>query len=408
MNREAGDPRWIALDKHITVKHEITSIDAMGRPEDNRYSIFFETENDLMSKHKDIPGEVNMSEQVFHELNSVSGSSTNDITTTFYQSVPSTMNPFIHANDFVNPPEQHIFHTDTAAISTGSMWLPRVEHIKCLGCEYRFASKDEMIRTRVCPGCKRLALSMEMDQHPLAVPAPFHRPYNSAHTQLELSEIPMDVMNALASESESSPRRKDQAKQEILPDSPPALTKPKRVQRRKSATRFCSVEGCDRGVRSRGLCKGHGGGRRCKSPHCGLSDQGGGFCIRHGGGKRCSFDGCRNSSQSRGLCKKHGGGTRCKFEGCPRSSQGNGLCRSHGGGNRCMVDGCNKTDRRSGFCINHGADRQCRAKNCNKTGRNEGYCCTHFVEAQYREVYGSRLLASEIVSDSSSFSSYEP
>ncbi|GLD94530.1 hypothetical protein PINS_up003141 [Pythium insidiosum] len=79
----------------------------------------------------------------------------------------------------------------------------------------------------------------------------------------------------------------------------------------KKPLKECSIPGCGRTVRSRGLCKGHGGGRRCGFPNCGLSDQGGGFCISHGGGKRCQQDGCENSAQSRGLCKLHGGGSRC-------------------------------------------------------------------------------------------------
>ena len=150
-------------------------------------------------------------------------------------------------------------------------------------------------------------------------------------------------------------------------------------EEKKPRGRICSVAGCTRGVRSRNLCKGHGGGRRCSFPSCGLSDQGGGFCISHGGGKRCVVDGCTNSSQSRGLCKKHGGGTRCSVDGCTKSSQGGGKCRTHGGGNRCKVEGCNKTDRRGGLCIVHGVDRKCKTPQCSKTGRNQGYCATHFL-----------------------------
>ncbi|DAZ92388.1 TPA: hypothetical protein N0F65_003771, partial [Lagenidium giganteum] len=142
----------------------------------------------------------------------------------------------------------------------------------------------------------------------------------------------------------------------------------------------CSVVGCDRTVRSRGLCKGHGGGRRCGYPGCGLSDQGGGFCISHGGGKRCQREGCENSAQSRGLCKLHGGGSRCTVANCTKSSQGKGLCRAHGGGRRCIVEGCNKTDRRAGYCVTHGADKKCIVPECSKTGRIDNLCTKHYFE----------------------------
>ncbi|KAL3666768.1 hypothetical protein V7S43_008389 [Phytophthora oleae] len=150
--------------------------------------------------------------------------------------------------------------------------------------------------------------------------------------------------------------------------------------RKNKKLKDCSVPGCDRTVRSRGLCKGHGGGRRCGFAGCGLSDQGGGFCISHGGGKRCQHEGCDNSAQSRGLCKLHGGGSRCTVPNCTKSSQGRGLCRAHGGGRRCMVEGCNKTDRRAGYCVTHGADKKCVIPECSKTGRIDNMCTKHYFE----------------------------
>ncbi|KAI9907014.1 hypothetical protein PsorP6_003678 [Peronosclerospora sorghi] len=150
--------------------------------------------------------------------------------------------------------------------------------------------------------------------------------------------------------------------------------------RKNKKLKDCSVPGCDRTVRSRGLCKGHGGGRRCGFAGCGLSDQGGGFCISHGGGKRCQHEGCDNSAQSRGLCKLHGGGSRCTVLNCTKSSQGRGLCRAHGGGRRCMVEGCNKTDRRAGYCVTHGADKKCLIPECSKTGRIDNMCTKHYFE----------------------------
>ncbi len=108
--------------------------------------------------------------------------------------------------------------------------------------------------------------------------------------------------------------------------------KPSHEKKRK--LKKCIVEDCKSGARSKGLCKAHGGGKRCGYGGCGLSDQGGGFCIRHGGGKRCQHAGCDKSAQSRKYCKAHGGGVRCDIEGCMKSSQGGGKCRAHGGGPR--------------------------------------------------------------------------
>ena len=49
---------------------------------------------------------------------------------------------------------------------------------------------------------------------------------------------------------------------------------------------ICTVHGCLHIVRSKGLCKAHGGGLRCQHLDCRQSDQGGGFCISHGGEKK--------------------------------------------------------------------------------------------------------------------------
>lgn len=129
-------------------------------------------------------------------------------------------------------------------------------------------------------------------------------------------------------------------------------------KKRKHKPRICEIENCTNGVRSRGRCKAHGGGRRCQVPECKMSDQGGGKCIAHGGGRRCSFQNCSNSAQSKGLCKSHGGGRRCSFKSCEKSSQGGGFCRSHGGGKRCThTDAygviCNKGTQRAGLCAAH-------------------------------------------------------
>lgn len=106
-------------------------------------------------------------------------------------------------------------------------------------------------------------------------------------------------------------------------------TRPSRMQKKKPASRICRMPGCTKGIRSRGLCKAHGGGRRCTTPGCEISDQGGGHCIAHGGGRRCSVTGCQKSAQSKGLCKLHGGARLCRLPDCNKNGQIKGLCRLH-------------------------------------------------------------------------------
>ncbi|TMW61680.1 hypothetical protein Poli38472_010743 [Pythium oligandrum] len=111
-----------------------------------------------------------------------------------------------------------------------------------------------------------------------------------------------------------------------------STTSRKRKRRSDSSApaRLCRVEGCTKGIRSRGLCKAHGGGRRCLTPGCTTSDQGGGHCVLHGGGRRCTISGCTKSAQWKGLCKMHGGARRCRYENCTKNGQvKQGYCRSH-------------------------------------------------------------------------------
>ncbi|TMW61683.1 hypothetical protein Poli38472_010746 [Pythium oligandrum] len=108
----------------------------------------------------------------------------------------------------------------------------------------------------------------------------------------------------------------------------PSLQSSRRTTKLPSS-RICRVPGCTKGIRSRGLCKAHGGGRRCTTPGCTISDQGGGHCIAHGGGKRCTIDGCEKSAQYKGLCKVHGGSRRCRVPDCSKNGQVKGLCRLH-------------------------------------------------------------------------------
>ncbi|KAF0683673.1 Aste57867_24288 [Aphanomyces stellatus] len=126
----------------------------------------------------------------------------------------------------------------------------------------------------------------------------------------------------------------------------------------KKAAKPCTVPNCTNKVRTRGVCKAHGGGKRCHVPGCNTCTVGGLFCIKHNGGKRCLHPGgCAKAVQSRGLCKAHGGGARCTVDGCSRSSQGSGLCTAHGGGKRCTVASCSKTAQRLGRCSKHACER---------------------------------------------------
>ncbi|KDO34451.1 hypothetical protein SPRG_01585 [Saprolegnia parasitica CBS 223.65] len=146
------------------------------------------------------------------------------------------------------------------------------------------------------------------------------------------------------------------------------------------AKKVCSVPECHRAVRSRGVCKRHGGGKKCIVANCGKEAQNGSYCVGHGGGKSCKIDGCVNASQSQGLCKAHGGGARCKYAGCDKSSQGGGLCRAHGGGKRCNEDGCMKGAQRGNKCARHGGCRTCTIGDCNRTDRGGGLCEIHRQE----------------------------
>lgn len=72
-------------------------------------------------------------------------------------------------------------------------------------------------------------------------------------------------------------------------------------------------------------------------------------------GKPCQYqNGCQKRAQSGGLCKRHGGGKRCGIGGCNKSSQGSdGKCRKHGGGPKCIVHGCTKGIQKRGMCTPH-------------------------------------------------------
>ncbi|TDH71620.1 hypothetical protein CCR75_001749 [Bremia lactucae] len=82
-------------------------------------------------------------------------------------------------------------------------------------------------------------------------------------------------------------------------------------RRRRSAntpnySKRCRVVHCEKISVSRGLCRGHGGGRRCQHFDCTKGAQSrSDFCWAHGGGQRCEVKGCTRSRKSKSLCVAH-------------------------------------------------------------------------------------------------------
>ena len=158
---------------------------------------------------------------------------------------------------------------------------------------------------------------------------------------------------------------------------PTGIPSPAVVRERRHPRGICKIAGCQKIVRSKRLCKAHGGGLRCQSPGCVNSDQGGGYCIGHGGGKRCTSEGCPNGAQSFGLCKAHGGGSSCAAVGCNRPRNGTPFCRQHGGRRLCRISGCQRVEHRAGLCSGHSNHIYCNASKCRRISRFNGYCALH-------------------------------
>lgn len=70
--------------------------------------------------------------------------------------------------------------------------------------------------------------------------------------------------------------------------------------------------------------------------------------------KRCVHPACPKISVSRGLCRGHGGGRRCHVAGCTKSAQSRSMCCwAHGGGQRCEVALCMRSRKTKRFCVAH-------------------------------------------------------
>ncbi|KAF0695655.1 Aste57867_13549 [Aphanomyces stellatus] len=95
---------------------------------------------------------------------------------------------------------------------------------------------------------------------------------------------------------------------------------------------LCQHKDCAKFAQTRGLCKAHGGGTRCKVPSCVKLAQSRGHCIAHGGGRKCQIEDCEKLAQSKGYCIAHGGGRKCvgvAMAGCQKFSQIKGKCKAH-------------------------------------------------------------------------------
>jgi hypothetical protein len=70
--------------------------------------------------------------------------------------------------------------------------------------------------------------------------------------------------------------------------------------------------------------------------------------------KKCSVSDCSKISVSRGLCRGHGGGRRCHFLGCTKGAQSrSNFCWAHGGGQRCEVSDCMRSRKSKRYCVAH-------------------------------------------------------
>jgi hypothetical protein len=145
--------------------------------------------------------------------------------------------------------------------------------------------------------------------------------------------------------------------------------------------------GCRKFTQGNGLCKAHGGGKRCQyAGGCGSSAKSPtSYCVAHGGGKRCQHaGGCGKSARgASSYCKAHGGGKRCQFAGgCVKSAQGpTSYCIVHGGGKRCrFAGGCGKSAvSPASYCVAHGGGRRCEhAGGCGNSAQSgSSFCVPH-------------------------------
>ena len=68
--------------------------------------------------------------------------------------------------------------------------------------------------------------------------------------------------------------------------------------------------------------------------------------------KECEREGCTTPAKSRGLCRKHGGGKRCTEPDCDKAAGRGGKCSGHGAyfmrRMPCQIEGCRKIAKKGG------------------------------------------------------------
>ena len=158
----------------------------------------------------------------------------------------------------------------------------------------------------------------------------------------------------------------------------------------------CSMDGCNRPVRARGLCSSHYSKR-----------------LRSEKSAPCSVDGCDGVARTRGLCNPHyraeliaeGRIAPCSVDGCDNPSQAKGYCSTHYGrwrktgdpggpeslrdlyvGQTCFGPECDRPVYAKGLCTAH-RGQQKRGKDLTPVMRRES--SDRPIEVRMREKTGT-------------------
>ncbi|KAF0691746.1 Aste57867_17087 [Aphanomyces stellatus] len=95
----------------------------------------------------------------------------------------------------------------------------------------------------------------------------------------------------------------------------------------------CTILNCTNQVYARGVCVRHGGKKQCAFVNCDSNARSGLYCSKHhvsGTKKRlCTASGCQHIARVKGLCVGHGGGRKCLNPTCDSYARRGGLCRRH-------------------------------------------------------------------------------
>ncbi|KAE8995215.1 hypothetical protein PR002_g19689 [Phytophthora rubi] len=169
--------------------------------------------------------------------------------------------------------------------------------------------------------------------------------HHAREFRLESTTAHADVMDAMGGTTPPSSANKWRLlfilNAPALP-SEPELKSP--AQDEKKRRRMCKVAGCTKYIVQMVLGRRVFHGR--EAPR---------VVLEHGGCTECTVDGCNKNAKARGLCWSHGGGTRCQHSGCTKVTISKGFCWAHGGGKRCLVSDCIKPafERTHNFCQMH-------------------------------------------------------